>query len=55
MAGNIAKSSKFQPWTLHKDVPQGMIIGLKLYRKKCLKLNAIFKVVKMNFGIKFGA
>jgi len=25
---------------------QGMIVGFELYRKKCSKLNAIFKVVK---------
>jgi len=38
-------------------VLQEMIIGLKLHRKNipCSKLNAIFKVVKMNFGSKFGA
>jgi len=57
-ARNIAKSYKFQPWTLILGVLQGMITGFKLYQEKkvfCLKLNAIFKVVKMNFGSKFGA
>jgi len=32
-----------------------MIIGLKLYQKNILKLKAIYKEVKMNFGSKFGA
>jgi len=34
-----------------------MIIGLNLYRENifCSKSNAIFKVVKMNFGSKFEA
>jgi len=31
-----------------------MIIGYKLYFKKCSKLNAFFKGVKMNFGSKLG-
>jgi len=54
-AGNIAKSSKFQSQALLLGVLQGMIIGLILHQKNCSKLNAIFKVVKMNFGSKFGA
>jgi len=54
-AGNIAKSSKFESEALLLDVLQGIIIGFKLNRKTyfCSKLNAIFKIVSMNFGGKF--
>jgi len=56
-AGNIAKSSKCQSLTQLLGVPQGIIIGFKLYRKKCSrsKLHVIVKVVKINVGSKFGA
>jgi len=54
-AGNFAKSSKFQSQALLLGVLQKTINGFKLYRKKCSKLNAIFKVVKMNFSSKLGA
>jgi len=56
-AGNIAKSSKFQPQTLLLGVPQGMIIGLKFYRKKCFVRNCtlFIRQVKIYFGNKFGA
>ena len=32
-----------------------MILVLCYIEKKCSKLNAVFKVVKINFGTKFGA
>jgi len=56
-AGQITKSSKLHPQTLLLDILQGMIIGFKLYRKNIfgLRLNAIFEIVKMNFGSKSGA
>jgi len=55
-AGNIAKSSNSQPLTLLLGVLQRMIIVFKSYRLFfCSKLIGIFKVVKMNFGSKFGA
>jgi len=56
-AGNKARSPKFQPWALLFGVHQGMIIRFKLNRKNVFgsELNAIFKVLKMNNGSKFGA
>jgi len=56
MAGNTAKSSKFQLKTLLSTFLQKMTIDLKLYHEYfCSKLNAIFKVVNTDFGSKFGA
>ena len=54
--GNIAISPTLQPWALLLYVLQGMIIGFKFFRNNlCSKLDAIFKVRKMNCGSKLGA
>jgi len=39
MAGNIAKSSKFQHWALFLGKVHGLIIGFELYHK-----NVMFKI-----------
>jgi len=52
---NTANFSKFQSRALLIGVLQEVINGIKFYRKNRSKLNAIFKVVKMNFGCKGGA
>ena len=55
----VSQNPQNQPSAQLLRVLQGMIICFKLqYIEKkifCSKLNAIFKVVKMNVGSKFGA
>ena len=54
-AENSTKSSKFQPWAILIGVLPGMIIGFKVHRKNMFQIERYLKVVKMNFGSKFGA
>jgi len=48
-AGNIEKTSKIQPGELLEGVLQGVIIGLKLYRKKMFQIGRYFQGSKNDF------